>query len=435
MNSVDSPQALGRLRRTRSIALGLLVVTGVINYLDRSTLSIATGQIRKDLGLSVSEMGILLSAFSWSYAFAQLPTGALVDKVGPRILLAVGLAVWSVAQAIGGAVSSLRQFIVTRVLLGIGEAPQFPTGARVVSNWYNERDRGLPTGLFNSAASLGPALAPPLLTALMQSLGWRWMFYVMGGAGLVAALAWYIIYRDPEAAGLSSAELESLRNGETRSKRQMSFAQWIDLFRHQTTWGMTVGFGGALYLVWLYLTWLPGYLEMEHHMTTIKVGLAASVPFIFGFFGSLAGGALSDFLASRGHSPIRSCKVPLVGGLIGMAIFTVPAALARDANLAVLWIALAMFCGCVATANAWALVTAVAPRNYVASLGAIQNFGGYFGGSFAPVVTGYVVQATGSFAPALVAGAAVAFGSALVYLIVVRDRIPVLGESTACAPQ
>jgi sugar phosphate permease len=426
MDEIDfgnDPSAERRIVRTRSIALAMLVVTGVINYLDRSTLSIANQQIRTELHLSLAEMGILLSAFSWSYAFAQLPTGALVDKVGPRILLAAGLALWSVAQACGGAVASLRQFVATRALLGVGEAPQFPTGARVVSNWYNIRERGMPTGLFNSSSSLGPALAPPLLTALMQALGWRWMFYVMGGAGLIAAVGWFVFYRDPEDAGLTSTQLKRLRAGDAPSTREVSFAQWLRLFRHRTTWGMTLGFAGALYLIWLYLTWLPGYLEIEHHMTTIKVGFAASIPFVFGFIGSLVGGVLSDVLAARGVAPILSRKLPLVVGLTGMAVFTVPAALTHNGDLAVFWIALAVFCGCVATANAWALVTATAPPNYVASLGAIQNFGGYFGGSFAPVVTGFVVQSSGSFTPALVVGAIVALFAALAYTVLVREPI------------
>ncbi len=186
------------LRWKRTIALAMLVVTGVINYVDRSTLSIAEKPICEELGLSKGEFGVLLSAFSWSYAFAQLPTGALVDKIGPRILLAAGLALWSIAQACGGMVLSMRQFVATRIALGIGEAPQFPTGARVVSNWYHVRERGLPTGLFNSSSSLGPALAPPLLTSLMVAFGWRRMFFAMGAAGIVAAVAWYVFYRDPQ---------------------------------------------------------------------------------------------------------------------------------------------------------------------------------------------------------------------------------------------
>ena len=249
ISGFEESRAAGRVRRRRSIALALLVITGVINYVDRSTLSIAEQPISEELGLSKGEMGILLSAFSWSYAFAQLPTGALVDKVGPRILLAVGLALWSVAQACGGLVTSMRQFVATRIVLGIGEAPQFPTGARVVSNWYHVRERGLPTGIFNSSSSLGPALAPPILTALMAAFGWRRMFFVMGAAGIVAAVAWYIFYRDPQRAGLSQADLRSLRADEPASSGDVSVAHWLRLFRHPTTWGMVLGFAGALYLI------------------------------------------------------------------------------------------------------------------------------------------------------------------------------------------
>jgi sugar phosphate permease len=423
ISGFEESRAAGRVRRRRSIALALLVITGVINYVDRSTLSIAEQPISEELGLSKGEMGILLSAFSWSYAFAQLPTGALVDKVGPRILLAVGLALWSVAQACGGLVTSMRQFVATRIVLGIGEAPQFPTGARVVSNWYHVRERGFPTGIFNSSSSLGPALAPPILTALMAAFGWRRMFFVMGAAGIVAAVAWYIFYRDPQRAGLSEADLRSLRADEPASSGDVSVAHWLRLFRHQTTWGMVLGFAGALYLIWLYLTWLPGYLRIQHHMTTLQVGFAASVPFIFGFLGSLIGGAFSDRLAARGISPINSRKLPIAAGLVGMAMFTVPAALTANGNVAVGCIALAIFCGTSATTNAWALVTATAPSSYVASLGSIQNFGGYFGGSFAPVITGFVVDKTGSFTLPLLIGAAIAVASALVYLFVVREPI------------
>jgi nitrate/nitrite transporter NarK len=187
---------------------------------------------------------------------------------------------------------------------------------------------------------------------------------------------------------------------------------------------MALGFAGALYLIWLYLTWLPGYLVAERHLSVKGTGLVAALPFVFGFFGSLAGGLLSDRLAARGFSPILSRKLPIIAGLLGMAGFTVPAALTASVAVAVLCISLAVFCGNVATSNAWALATAAAPPTYVASLGAIQNFGGYFGGSFAPVVTGMVYERTHSFAPALIIGAAVAAASAVVYLVLVHSPIP-----------
>ena len=138
--------------------------------------------IRQDLGLSIADMGYLLSAFLWAYAFSQLPTGAMVDKFGPRFLLTSGLSLWSLAQLLGGLVQSFGQFFSARLLLGVGEAPQFPTGARVVRDWFNPRDRGLATGVFNCASSLGTAIAVPLLTFLMLSFGWRVMVMVMGVA-------------------------------------------------------------------------------------------------------------------------------------------------------------------------------------------------------------------------------------------------------------
>jgi sugar phosphate permease len=162
-----SPQ----MRRMQIIALLLLVASGIVNYLDRSALSIANIEVRQELGLSATVMGVLLSAFLMSYAFSQLPAGILVDRVGPRALLGVGLVIWSVAQGAAGFVTSYAQFFAARIGLGIGESPQFPTGARVVSNWFHVKERGLPTGIFNSAPSIGTALAPPILTWLMLAYG------------------------------------------------------------------------------------------------------------------------------------------------------------------------------------------------------------------------------------------------------------------------
>src|SRR6202142_2927833 len=125
-------KATPRLKSVQRSALAMLVVAGVINYIDRATLAVANPLIREDLGLSIADMGYLLSAFLWSYAFSQLPTGAMVDRLGPRILLTIGLGLWSFAQLLGGLVQNFTQFFGARVLLGLGEAPQFPTGARVV---------------------------------------------------------------------------------------------------------------------------------------------------------------------------------------------------------------------------------------------------------------------------------------------------------------
>ncbi len=165
-------------------------------------------------------MGYLLSAFLWAYAFSQLPCGALVDRLGPRALLTLGLSAWSIAQGLGGLVQTMSQFVGARILLGIGEAPQFPTGARVVRDWFNARDRGLATGIFNCASTLGNAIAAPLLTAIMLSVGWRWMFGIMGIAGLALAAVWWTIYRNPQELDLDAQEQRLPHRGRSRRGRR-----------------------------------------------------------------------------------------------------------------------------------------------------------------------------------------------------------------------
>ena len=198
--------ATPRLRAIQRASLALLVLSGAINTIDRAALAVANPLVRQEMGLSVSDMGLLLSAFLWAYAFAQLPVGPLIDRLGPRRLLAAGLGLWSLAQLLCGLVSNVAQFAAARVLLGIGEAPQFPTGGRVVRDWFNARDRGGASGIFNSASTLGTGIAAPLLTTLMLLFGWRWMFAIMGILGIATAVVWYALYRDPGQVPLTPAE-------------------------------------------------------------------------------------------------------------------------------------------------------------------------------------------------------------------------------------
>ena len=418
---MDKPIVPPAIRRKQRTALIMLVVAGTLNYLDRSTLSIANPLIRQELGLSIADMGLLLSAFLWAYAFAQLPGGALVDRVGPHRLLAAGLGLWSLAQAVAGIVTSFWQFSIARVFLGLGEAPMFSSAVRVVRDWYNVHDRGLPTGIWNCASSLGPAIAPPILTALMIAFGWRWMFVVMGIVGLAVAASWYLLYRDPTEAHFTKDERDYLTRGEeVRTDSPVRLSEWLGLFRFRTTWGLVLGFFGVIYITWLYLAWLPGYLEMQRHMSIPKTGLVAAIPFAFGVAGSICGGWIADRLMRRGFSPVNSRKIPVVIGLLGMVAFTVVAAEAESDFLAVAAISGALMFGASASGMSWALASVAAPANCTASLGAIQNFGGYLGGALAPTVTGFIVQATGSFIPALLAAAAIGLVSALAYLVVIR---------------
>ena len=417
-------EATPKLKSIQRTALAMLVVAGAVNYIDRATLAVANPLIREELGLSISQMGYLLSAFLWSYAFSQLPTGAMVDKLGPRRLLTMGLSLWSLAQLLGGLVHSFNQFFAARLLLGVGEAPQFPTGARVVRDWFNPRDRGLATGIFNCASTLGTAIALPLLTFLMLSFGWRATFVIMGVAGLLVALVWFALYRDPKSVTLTAEETAYRTEGDPPGQRsEVTFREWRLLFRFRTTWGMILGYFGCIYLTWIYSAWLPGYLEIERHMSVKATGIAAAIPFVCGVVGGVLGGYLADVLVRRGVSPVNSRKYPAAAALLGTSACTLAAAYVTSNALAVAFISASLFLVYVTSTCAWALSSVAAPTNCTASIGAMQNFGGYLGGALAPTVTGLIVQSTGSFVLALVVGAAIGTASAASYLFIVRDPI------------
>jgi sugar phosphate permease len=411
-----------RIKRAQVLSLALLILSGVVNYMDRGTLSVANSTITQELGITLGQMGWLLSAFSWSYALSQLPAGGLVDRIGPRKLLTAGLVVWSLAQAAGGLVTGYTQFILSRIVLGVGEAPQFPSAARVVSNWYPLNARGKPTGVFNAASPLGSALAPPLLTLLMLYFDWRTMFILMGAAGLIVAVIWYSLYRDPTSLALDANEQAYLASASIAGKKKVTFGEWRGLFAHVTTWGMIVGYFGSVYLNWVYLTWLPSYLTKERHMSLTATGYAAFVPFFCGFIGCLVAGWFSDRVAKGSTSLVTRRKIPVVIAMLGMAVFTVPAALVQNNTLAIACISVAIFLANAASVCSWTLVTAVAPANRIASLGSLQNFGGFLGSAMAPILTGYIAEYF-SFGPALITGAAISFLGALSYLFLVRRPI------------
>jgi MFS family permease len=204
-----------------------MVVVGELYGRVGPTLAIGNPMFRADMHLSVADMGLLLSAFLWAYAFAQLPAGGLVDRFGPRRLLGAGILLWSIAQGLTGLCTNFGQFVFGRAILGLGEAPQFPTGARVVRDWFNVRGRGLATGVFNCSSTLGTAIAAPLLTVIMLRVGWRWMFGIMGLAGVVVAISWVLLYRDPAALALTREEDTYRTAGdETGGANRVTFGEW-----------------------------------------------------------------------------------------------------------------------------------------------------------------------------------------------------------------
>ena len=353
-----------KLKRIQNIALTLLVVAGLVNYLDRSTLSIANTAISEEMNLDTAQMGILLAAFSLPYAFAQLPMGVLLDRFGARVTLGFGMIIWSLAQLAGGFVTTLGQFQIARAVLGVGEAPAFPAGAKVFSDWFAIHERGRPSGIYTASTTIAPALAPMVLTTLMLTFGWRGMFIVMGVLGLLAGIGWYVLYRDRRNVALDAEEIDYLTDGNKASaeEHKLTAAEWASVLGKRTTWGIIFGWIGVIYMVWLYLTWLPGYLEKERGVSIKATAVLLMIPYIAGTFGQLAGGFVPDWLVSKGMKPILSRKWPICIGLIFAAVFTVPAAYTPSLAMAVVCISAAMFFVNMSSGAGWALVSVSAPR-------------------------------------------------------------------------
>ena len=396
--------------------LALLFCAGVVNFLDRGSLSIANGPIRAELHLSGTEMGALLSFFSLAYGFAQLPVGALLDRFGARVLLGLGLLLWSAAQAATSLVGSYRQFVPLRLLLGVGEAPFFAAGVQSIEGWFAPEERGWPTGLLNASTMLGQAVAPLILTELMLHSGWRAMFAVIGGLGVLLALAWFPLYRDPKRA-------ENRLRGGSLADRSAKDGSWVALFRSPAMWGMLLGFSGINYTAWLYLAWLPGYLEFAHHVSIARTGLLSVLPFLLGACGMFASGLVADRLVRAGRNPLRSRKTIIVTGMVLSAGFTFLVAGAHTARGAVLLIGAALFCVHFAGTAAWGMVQFAAPRGRVAAVASIQNFGSFMVASVAPLLTGWLLDRTHSFHLALLACSGVTLAGALAYTLLLRGPI------------
>ena len=395
------------LRRHQTVTLSLLFLAGVVNFLDRSSLSIANSTVRAEMHLSATQMGWLLSAFSLAYGFAQLPLIGLLDRAGTRSVLGGGLILWSAAQMLTGLVRTFSTFILLRILLGAGEAPFYPSGIRSTREWFPAATRARATAVMSSSQTLGLAAAPPILTFIVLRLGWRAMFILLGASGLLVAAAWIALHRPRAATPFAQPE--------PPPSSLAPEAAWKALIRRRTVWGMMLGWGGVNYTVWLYLAWLPGYLQEQRHLSLARSGLLAAIPFLAGAFGMFSSGILSDRLAQLGQPLTTIHRRNLICGMVASAACTFLVAHSRSTAEAVAGISLALFFIHFAGTSGWGYVQAVSPLRYVASLGALQNFASFMIASAAPVLTGWLLDRTHSFTIALAVCSVVTLLGALSY--------------------
>jgi len=395
----------------RRWGIALLLGFGVlVNYFDRVNLSVSRDALHATFGISTVMFGYLLSAYNWTYALLQLPSGLLLDRFGVRRVGIVSTIVWSVAS-FGAAVSAgIGTMFASRFLLGVGEAPTFPGNAKAIGYWFPEKERSLATAMFDSMAKLSSAIGIPLLGLTLLYFGWRWNFAATGIISAVYFALFYFFYRNPsEDKLLTDVEREFIKQGGAQPEdraRATKGAPLGYLLRQRRVCGLAVGFASYNYSFYFFLTWLPDYLSKTYHLDLLHAVLYTSLPWLLATIMDLViGGWLVDALIQRGWNAIRVRRAVLIGGTtLGLGLLG--AARAQTPLQAVFWISIALGGLSAASPVAWSIPSLLAPRESVGTLGGIMNFCSQLSAIAAPIVTGYIVAGTHSFFWAFAAAAA-----------------------------
>ncbi len=400
--------------------LMILLASGmVVCYAHRGALSPAAPFIIKELGLSPAVMGILLSAFFWTYSFMQVPAGWVVDRFGVRRSYALGYAVWSLASAVTGFAGSLFSLIGVRMLTGVGQSVSFPASAAAVSASFRDKERGTVTSTYLTGVRLGQALITGVGGFFLATYGFRVFFLVIGLVPLVWLVPWHLFLRKWEDAEAR----EPARPAPTAAKRP-SFISSLALMKQRSVLGIFLGFFAYDYTWFVYVTWLPGYLVLERKFTAREMGVYSSIPFVAMSVTILLSGLLSDWLVRRGRSETAVRKSLIIAGL-AIACLIVPAAFVEDKITAVWLLTLALSGLGLASPNTWTLTQAVCARSVVGTVSGIQNFGGNLGGIIAPALTGYIVTATRSFATAFYITGVILVGGILAYALLIFRKVEI----------
>ena len=410
--------------------IAILLGSGVlINYFDRVNLSVAKQALEKDFGIGNVAFGYLLSAYNWTYAALQLPTGVLLDRFGVQTIGRISAIIWSLACFWGAFAPGVRTFFASRLLLGVGEAPTFPQNAKATAHWFPRQERSLATAIFDSAAKFSTAIGVPLIGLLLIHFGWRFSFAMTGVASFAFFLAFYFFYRSPkDDKKLSERERQYItENGAvTDIKAEKSGARLAYLIKKRKVLGLAVGFAAYNYCFYLFLTWLPSYFTGALHLSLHRSIFYTSIPWLFATATDLiVGGWLVDALVRRGFNDSFVRQAILIGGMVmGMALLGT--LFTRTPMTAVWWISLSIGGLAASAPVAWSAPSLLAPRDSVAKVGGIMNFANQVAAIAAPVVTGYLIGSSNNYKRAFVAAAiAILFGIAGYGFLLGRiERIP-----------
>jgi len=410
--------------KVRWFMLSLIMMIMVINYLDRGNLAVAAPVMQKELGLDPATMGILFSAFAWSYAFCIPFAGALLDKIGPRLMFTIGIVGWSVATVAIGFTNTLTALLGVRTMVGIFEAPTIPTNVRCVAAWFPDRERALAVGMYTSMQYVALGFLTPVLAWILVAYGWKMIFFITGALGLVVAIIWHLNYRDPKDCHIiNTDEMDYIKEGGALVDSGVAKGNVVSwktvgkLFRQRKLVGMFIGHFSIMTTLFFFMTWFPTYLINGKGLTILKGGYYAMIPFLVAICGALLGGKWSDWMTDKGYSKTVSRKVPIITGFL-LATVILGANYMDSINGVIICMAIAFFGQAMASTVTGALLSDIAPKDLLGLSGGLLNFIANIGSATSPMVVGFIVQGTGGFNMALVYVSCVSVMGILAYTLV-----------------
>jgi sugar phosphate permease len=412
----------------------LLGVGVIVNFFDRVNLSVAIAPLKTEYGLSTVAIGYLLGAYSFTYILLQLPSGPLLDRLGVKPVIRVSTLLWSVASFATAAARNFVGMFSARMLLGVAEAPTFPGNAKAIGIWFPRSERGLATAIFDASAKFASAIGVPVVAVVVHYWGWRASFVFTGLLSLGYFMLFSVVYREPaddKKLSLFEREHIALGNSEASTGDPAQTASLWYLLRRKKVWGLALGMAAYNYNFYLFLTWLPGYLNTALRLDVLRSGLLAAIPWLGATVSDLVvGGWLVDFLIRRGYNSTRVRQTILVIGL-GLGLAVAGAAHSESPRTAIVWISVAL-CGLAASAPVgWSIPGLIAPPGSTARVAGIMNFVANLPGVLAPVITGYLVGNSQSFTKPFLVAAAVLVGGILAYLLLLGEIETIPQDATS----
>ncbi|AMM34094.1 MFS transporter [Sinomonas atrocyanea] len=437
--AVKAVRPRGKARWSIALLMGFGIL---INYVDRLSISVTQGPLTKEFGLTAIEFGVLSSAFLWSYAIMQIPSGMLLDRFGVKKVWGASAVLWTVASVLTAIASGAWVIVLARVFLGVAEAPAFPGAMKATGLWFPRHERGLCTAIFDSGTRLANVLGLPLIAFTVATWGWREAFWLQAVLSLVFLGAFLWRYTGPKhklsKGSLSAEEYRYIIDGGATSEDVRPASDWSTiayLLRQRKVWGLSLGLAGAGYVLWMLLTWLPGYMQTSMNQSVLQSGIYAAVPALAMFVSELTiGGWWVDRVIGRGANADKVRKGVLVAGMI-VALFTVGAAFSNSPIVAITWIAIGSAGIALVYVTSNSLPALIAPEGSAGSLAAIVNCVNLLAGVAAPIVTGFIVDATGHFVYAFIIGGVALVGGLASYLLLMGRIEPIPAPAVTVAAE